>query len=115
MVLGSRFIADAAPASVPRCRRLLLRIATLFTRITTGLAVTDTHNGLRAFKAAAAPHLEITLNGMAHASQFLERIARAGLRWREVPVVIRYTPYSVATGQRMSNLFNILWDLVVRR
>src|SRR5262249_43329163 len=44
--LGSRF-RGAAP-DLPPLRRLMLRAATWFTRATTGLNVTDAHNGLRA-------------------------------------------------------------------
>src|SRR5262249_10361204 len=40
--LGSRFLGQAP--NLPPLRRLLLRAATLFTRLTTGLQVTDTHN-----------------------------------------------------------------------
>src|SRR5262249_11680797 len=44
VVLGSRFLEAAE--DVPAARRLLLRAAVRFTRATTGLAVTDAHNGL---------------------------------------------------------------------
>lgn len=115
VVLGSRFLDAAAIAGIPPTKRVVLRLATLFTRLSTGLALTDTHNGLRAFRATAAPLLEMRINGMAHASEILERIARSGLRWREVPVVVGYTDYSRAKGQRVTNSLNILWELFFRR
>src|SRR5260370_42646844 len=40
-VLGSRFLGRSL--NQPRSRRILLKLATLFTRLTTGLSVTDTH------------------------------------------------------------------------
>src|ERR1700742_3790547 len=40
--------ALGASNTQPLRRRLLLKVATCFTRLTTGLSVTDTHNGLRA-------------------------------------------------------------------
>ena len=49
--LGSRFLRPAA--SLPGSRRMLLKAATWFTRVTTGLCVTDTHNGLRAMTRRA--------------------------------------------------------------
>src|SRR6266404_2492228 len=42
--LGSRFLGQTL--NLPASRRLLLQAATWFTRFTTGLVVTDTHNGL---------------------------------------------------------------------
>lgn len=64
--------------------------------------------------AAAAPAIEIHINGMAHASEILEHIGRSKLRWVEVPVTIDYTEYSRAKGQKASNMINILWDLLGR-
>ena len=65
-----------------------LRLATAFTRVAAGLDITDTHNGLRAFTAAAARALRITQNRMAHASEILHAIRRLRLRFVEVPVTI---------------------------
>jgi glycosyltransferase involved in cell wall biosynthesis len=109
VALGSRFLA--ASSALPRTRRLLLRAATLFTTLTTGLALTDTHNGLRAFTRHAARALRLRQNRMAHASEILAEIARSGLRYVEVPVTIDYTEYSRAKGQRASDFMLILVDL----
>ena len=46
VALGSRFMGSGH--EVPRLRRLLLQGGVVFTRLTTGLAVTDAHCGLRA-------------------------------------------------------------------
>src|SRR5262249_60109785 len=51
--LGSRFLGQAP--NLPTLRRALLRAATTFPRLTTGLQVTDTHNGLRAM-TRRSPH-----------------------------------------------------------
>ncbi len=113
VALGSRFLGHAE--NIPASRRLLLRAATLFTRITTGLRVTDAHNGLRALRIDAARALRIRQNRMAHASEILEEIARHGFSYIESPVVIRYTDYSMAKGQSGFGAFNILLDLFLAR
>lgn len=117
VVLGTRFPKGRMTAGgMPPIKRLVLRLATLYTRLTTGLAVTDTHNGFRAMTADAARRIVITQNRMAHASEILHLIARHRLRYREVPVTIRYTEYSMAKGQSVWNAVNILWeDLLYRR
>jgi len=113
VALGSRFLRvdSAALNEIPRARRLVLRAAALYTRLTTGLAVTDAHNGFRALTAAAAARIQIQQNRMAHASEILSEIARQKIPFVECPVAIRYTPYSLAKGQRLSNAFNILWEI----
>lgn len=110
VALGTRFGAGGAAINIPRKKRLTLRLAVLFTRLTTRLEVTDTHNGLRAFTAQAASAIRITQNRMAHASQILSQIAERKLRYCEVPVEVVYSRYSVAKGQKIGNALNILWE-----
>jgi glycosyltransferase involved in cell wall biosynthesis len=114
VVLGSRFLAGG-DAQVPRARRVLLKLATVFTRLTTGLDVTDTHNGLRAFGRRAVECTDVTLRGMAHASQVLGAIPEFSLSYVEEPVEINYSEYSLGKGQRGLNAFNILCDLAVHQ
>jgi glycosyltransferase involved in cell wall biosynthesis len=110
IVLGSRFLGHAEGLTV--ARRLVLKAAVLFTNLTTGLKLTDAHNGLRVMTASAARQLHIRQDGMAHASELIEQIGRLGLRFAEVPVTITYSDYSRAKGQRLSNSLLILRDLV---
>lgn len=113
VALGTRF--GAQPARIPPLRRLVLRLAVLFTRLTTGLSVSDTHNGFRALSRAAGQRIRLRQNRMAHASEFLHAVARHRLRYAEVPVSIRYTDYSLAKGQSLLNSFNILWELLFHK
>jgi len=110
IVLGSRFLGRAK--NMPALRRLLLRLAVFFTRITTGLKITDTHNGFRAMTASAAERILITQDGFAHASEILSEVARHRLPYREVPVNLNYSAYSLKKGQKLSGSFKILFDLL---
>jgi polyprenyl-phospho-N-acetylgalactosaminyl synthase len=111
--LGSRFLGNAL--DLPRLRRAILRLAVLFTRLTTGLKVTDAHNGIRAMTRRGASYIRLRQNRMAHASEILDQIARSKLAYVEVPVTIVYTAYSLQKGQRISNSVSILIDLLTRR
>jgi polyprenyl-phospho-N-acetylgalactosaminyl synthase len=111
--LGSRFLGQAP--NMPRHRRLLLIAAAWFTRITTGLRVTDAHNGLRAMTRRGAMRIKLRQNRMAHASEILDQIAESGLPFVEVPVTIDYDAYSLGKGQRSSEAIDILLDLYSRR
>ena len=108
--LGSRFLGSTT--NLDLSRKLLLKAAVLFTRFSTGLKITDTHNGLRALTRRGASKLHIRQNRMAHASEILQQIAKSGLSYVEVPVTIDYTVYSKAKGQRLSNSVSILWELL---
>lgn len=113
VVLGSRTIGTASHQ--PPLRRLVLRLAVAFTRVTTGLALSDSHNGLRVLSRDAVTRLRLRQPGMAHASELLMGVAGAGLTWVEHPVNVRYTEYSLGKGQSNLNAFNILYDLTVAR
>lgn len=110
VTLGTRFARGGRALHISRMRRAILAVAVLYSRMTLGLALTDTHNGLRGFTAATAAALNITQNRMAHATQILARIKQHRWRYEEVPVTIEYSEYSVGKGQSMFNLFGILWE-----
>jgi glycosyltransferase involved in cell wall biosynthesis len=111
--LGSRFLADRD--AIPLGRRLVLLAAVAFMRVTSGVKLTDAHNGLRAFSRRAAAHLDIQLDRMAHASEIIDQIRSSGLAYREVPVRVRYTAYSMQKGQRSSAAFRVAWDYLIGR
>lgn len=113
VVLGSRFLNSTN--KIPFSRRMLLKLATLFTRFYTGLKVTDVHNGFRAFSRKAAELIQIKQDGMAHASEIVEEIKRHNLKFKEVGVTIKYTYYSLEKGQKLTNAFKIVWDLILGR
>ncbi len=113
IVLGSRFLGGTV--GMPKAKRWLLKAAISYTRLTSGLRVTDTHNGLRCFNRHAAERIRIRHNRMAHASEILNKIGSEKLRYAEVPCTITYTNYSKAKGQRMTGAFAILADLAIGR
>ncbi len=113
VVLASRFTGTTE--QMPLLRELILRAAVQFTKVTSRLEVTDTHNGLRVLSRRALERIDLRMPRMAYASELLDAIVPAGLSYVEEPVTVIYTDYSRAKGQRNSNAFNILFDLAVRR
>ena len=111
--LGSRFLGTAV--NLPARRRALLRAAVVFTRLTTGLSITDSHNGLRAMTRRGAEAIHLRQNRMAHASEILHQIATSGLPYVETPVTIHYSAYSLAKGQSLMDALLIILDLFARR
>ena len=112
MVIGTRFHGDTS--HIPWIKRLILRTVVLLSPSTRRLGLTDTHNGLRVFNRLVAEQLNITLNGMSHASEIITMISR--YRWRvvEEPVTILYTDYSMAKGQSMINGVNIMFETMIK-
>lgn len=111
ITLGSRFLGGTQ--NMPTGRRRMLRMAVLFTRVVNRIEVTDAHNGLRAFSRKAAGKIHIKLDGMAHASELLDQVRQSGLAFREIPVQIRYTKYSMSKGQASRNAFQIVVQYIL--
>lgn len=109
--LGSRFLGRAE--NIPTSRRLVLKAGVLFTRLVSRIAVTDTHNGFRAFSRDAAERIRITQDRMAHASEILDEIRSQGLRFVEVPVTIRYSAATLAKGQSSWNAVRVAWQFLI--
>ncbi|MBI4121905.1 MAG: glycosyltransferase family 2 protein [Parcubacteria group bacterium] len=110
VVLGSRFLDDTS--NPPLIRRIVLRVGAVLTRLLSGLRITDPHSGFRALSRPAAEKIRLRQDRMAHASEFLQLLARHELRYKEIPVTIRYTEYSMARGQSSWNAIKIVIDLI---
>lgn len=108
--LGSRFLEK--DSNVPWHRKLLLKGGALLMWLFYGIAVTDSHNGFRAFSRGAAQKLHITADRMEHASEILEQIAKQNISYKEIPVTITYTDYSLQKGQSSFAALNILWNMI---
>jgi glycosyltransferase involved in cell wall biosynthesis len=113
ITLGSRFIEDSS--SIPFARRILLGAAVVFTRLTSGMQLTDSHNGFRAFSREAAKRLDIHLDRMAHASEIIDQIRHSRLPYLEIPVHIRYTEYSMAKGQKTTDAIKVAADYLLNK
>jgi glycosyltransferase involved in cell wall biosynthesis len=111
VTLGSRFLH--AGNRIPFIRRCVLKVGILVTWLLSGIRLTDTHNGLRAFSRSAAERIRIVQDRMAHASEIIDEISTRKLRYREVPVRITYTEYSMKKGQSSGAAFRVLMDFVL--
>lgn len=111
-VLGSRFLDNRT--TLTRRKRLVLRAAAKWTRWTTGMALTDAHNGLRVLGRNLLENVYLRQNRMAHASELIDQIGEFKGKWAEHPTHIVYTPYSVSKGQSLLNSVNILVELLLR-
>ncbi|QUR69201.1 glycosyltransferase family 2 protein [Mycobacterium spongiae] len=117
IVIGTRFGRPPGKASAtrpPLVKRVVLQTAALLSRRGRRLGLTDTNNGLRVFNKTVADGLNITMNGMSHATEFIMLIDENHWRVAEEPVEVLYTEYSRSKGQPMLNGVNIILDGFLR-
>jgi len=106
VVLGSRFIGQTV--NLTARKRVMLRGAILFTRVLSGIKVTDTHNGFRCFNRKAAEAIRIEHDRMEHASEIIDEIARHRLQWKEVPVTVIYHEEGQHPGRAVAMGFRLI-------
>jgi glycosyltransferase involved in cell wall biosynthesis len=115
VVFGSRFLRKEDTARVPLKKRIVLWGGILVSWMFTGVRLSDTHNGFRALSRKALERIQLQENGFAHATEILQRVRDAGLRYVEVPITINYTEYSQRKGQKISGSVGILFDLILAK
>ena len=89
MVNGSRYV-NGNGKNTPKYRRVGQSILDKVTNINSGLHITDTQSGFRAFAIKTLPAFKFKQNGMAIESEMLMDAAKAGLRIKEVEIGVRY-------------------------
>lgn len=113
ILLGSRFLGKAE--NIRPFKRVMLKLAVKFSNMSSGVKLTDTHNGLRVFNRKVAEGLDLQMADFAHASEIIERIADKAWNYEEYPVTIVYTDYSRKKGQSLINAVNIVFDVMLSK
>jgi len=89
MVNGSRYL-NGLDKNTPAYRRFGQTVLDKFTNINSGLKITDSQSGFRAFAASTIDIFRFNANGMAIESEMLADAGKAGLRITEVDISVRY-------------------------
>lgn len=112
--LGSRFM-QGSRHNMSGGREKTIHLARFINFIFTGMRLSDAYNGMRALNRKAAANVNISENGMAHATELLAYIKKNKLRYKEIPVSIRYTEYSKRKGLTVWNGFRIVFDILLNK
>jgi len=113
IALWSRFLGSTV--NMPKSKKITLKIWILFTRIFSWIKLTDTHNGYRMMKKETLDKIHITMNRMEHASEILDIIKHKKIKYKEVPIVVVYSEYSMSKGQKISNWFKIVKNMIYQK
>lgn len=114
IVTGTRFM-EGSGHNMTKGRKIVIQTARYLNWFFTGLLLSDAHNGLRAMTGEAAKKIQLQESGMAHATEFISIIRKQKLRFKEVPVQVRYTEYSRSKGQSAWSGFRILFDILLNK
>ncbi len=108
IVLGSRFLDQRS--RIPFFKKyFILPVARVIGYLFTGVKLSDAHNGFRVLGPRALAVVDITQDGMAHNTEIICQIKKNNLRWREVPVAVKYREF----GQGIGGGIKIITDLLI--
>jgi len=113
--LGSRFIKGGEAENMPLWRKIILWGSKLVTLVFNRLNVSDPHNGYRILHVSMLDKIDLSSDGMTYASELLDSIRRNKISYKEVPVRIKYTEYSLGKGQKNTNALRILFEMIYKK
>jgi len=110
IIFGSRFLKNKE--NIPYLKRASLKAVTFITNFLTNTRLSDTHNGLKAIKISCLEKINISIDGFAFESQIIQQVGKQKIKYKEMPTNTIYTDYSKNKGQKLSNGFLIIEDLI---
>ena len=113
--LGSRFVKWWSSANMPKSRKIILTISQLVTRIFYSAKISDPHNGYRVIDIESFKKFHLTADGMHYANEVNEQIKKHKMKYKEIPVHIRYTNYSLWKWQKNSNSIKLAMEMIYKK
>ncbi len=113
--LGSRFIKWWVAENIPFFRKMILSISRLVTIIFYGAKVSDPHNWYRVIEINAFRKIKIMADGMHYANELNEQIKKHKIKYKEIPVHIRYTEHSLRKWQKNSNSLTLAVEMIYKK
>lgn len=104
IVLGTRLENDS---NMPFYKRIANHVSNIITWIFFGIYVKDSQSGMRAYSINAIKKMNTKSDGYAFDSEVIREIGRLNLKYKEVPINVRYTEYSMNKTNKQTVLGGI--------
>ena len=116
VVLGTRM---ANSDGMPFIKVVANKIGNICTLLLYGILVTDSQSGFRAYSKYSASIIDTKADKYEYDSKVIREINHNKLRFREIPISVRYTTYSLAKPHKqgfvngLKTLARMVWDKLV--
>lgn len=110
VVLGSRF--KHPDNKIPRSRLILNRLGNALTALITGLWVSDSQSGMKAFRAEFGQKLDFQFSGYEFCTEFIHLIRHHRATFREIPIRVHYSEETMTKGQSVRNGFQMVLKFI---
>ena len=115
VTLGTR-LTDTK--GMPKHRIVANKLGNYLTWMAYGLKVTDSQSGFRAYSKKAASYIETRGDRYEYDSEVIREIKRHKLKFKEVPIKVRYTEYSMGKQHKqgvvngIKTVYAMFWSLL---
>jgi len=115
VVLGTRLLDTAG---MPFYKIIANQIGNFFTWLLFGIWVTDSQSGFRAFSRKAIEKIKTKSERYEYSSEVIREVKLHKLRYKEVPIKVRYTEYSMGKAYKqgflngLKTLYKMVWNLI---
>ncbi|TSA45604.1 glycosyltransferase family 2 protein [bacterium] len=115
VVLGTRLLDTAG---MPFYKIIANQVGNFFTWLLFGIWVTDSQSGFRAFSRNAIEKIKTKSERYEYSSEIIREIKHKKLKFKEAPIKVRYTQYSMGKAQKqtftngLKTLFKMVWNLI---
>jgi glycosyltransferase involved in cell wall biosynthesis len=99
---------------VPIDRRIIITLSNLLTFVFFGFWTSDSLSGFRGFSKKALSKINIRTQRMEVSNELFSEIGKHNLKYKEIPIRVKYTEYSRSKGQTNLNAINVLFKLLLR-
>lgn len=97
---------------MPFWRKVILKWGILFTAFISQIRLSDAHNWFRVFRKSVIDKVYLTIDDMWYASELIDIISQKKIPYKEIPVTIKYTQYSLRKWQKNGNAINIALQII---
>ena len=109
ITIGSRMLNAKG---MPTIKKVTNKMANLITFIFSGIWVSDSQSGFRAYSKDAINLINIKTTGYEYCTEVFSEISNHHLKFIEIPIKVIYSDHSKSKGQSVANSINILIKLI---
>ena len=112
IVIGSRFIGHAAGQKIPRYRIFGMKLLDQATMFGSGLKLTDSQSGFRAYSRNAIKSLSMLQNGMGVGSEILISAAENNLKIEETGILVKYDSTHISSKDPIRHGLDVITSIL---
>jgi glycosyltransferase involved in cell wall biosynthesis len=112
IVIGSRFARGVKNRRIPRYRKFGMKVLDHATMLSSGLSLTDSQSGFRAYSRKALQAIDVSHNGMGVSSEIIIKAADSKLKIGETGILTRYDGIRDSSKGPMRHGFDVINSII---